>query len=292
MACFRKRDCVAEGQLESVLAELARLGDDDALRREVLDKASHSMLNRPALGGQLIARFCATEETAPELEILSELLGSVLDAARMATENRKKRGAVFLQTAAEAVELAAGQNRIPPVHRMLLASAWARNGLPGPAALELADENLEESGFTRSTANRAEADAKLDELLSSLIVQTEGEAVALHATLTETFPAMPADVREHVVRLSAERPEPIYAKLVCFWLVDRDATIRAAAAGALADRAATGALSRELAGKIVALRNWMPPDEARGMLDQAVKLALRSGLTAGDRLNRAGFAGG
>lgn len=30
------------------------------------------------------------------------------------------------------------------------------------------------------------------------------------------------------------------------------------------------------------LRNWMPPDEARNLVDKAVKLSMRSGLTAGD----------
>ena len=57
---------MTEGQLETGLAELARLREDDSARREVLDRASVSMLHRPALGGQLIARICATEETAPE----------------------------------------------------------------------------------------------------------------------------------------------------------------------------------------------------------------------------------
>lgn len=72
---------MAVGQLETVVAELARLRDDDDARRVVLDRASFSMLHQPALGGPLIARICASDETAPELEALTDLLGSALDAA-------------------------------------------------------------------------------------------------------------------------------------------------------------------------------------------------------------------
>jgi len=58
---------LAQGQLETTLAELARLHDDFDGRREVLNRASFALLHRPALGGQLIARLCATDEDAPEL---------------------------------------------------------------------------------------------------------------------------------------------------------------------------------------------------------------------------------
>ena len=99
---------MAQDMLETTLAELAQLDDDFDGRREICYRASFSMLHRPALGGQLIARICAAPENAPELEPLAELLGSVLDAARMAQENRKKRGKAFLMAVTDAVELAAG----------------------------------------------------------------------------------------------------------------------------------------------------------------------------------------
>ncbi len=272
---------MADGQLETVLAELTRLRDDDGARREVLEKTSISMLHRPALGGRLVAKICAADEKAPELEPLTELLGSSLDAARMASENQQKRGDAFLQAATDAVELAAGQDKLPPFHRILLASAWARNGLPAPVALEVSATDIELSDLAPGTCSSTEDEAMLDDLFCSLIKQTEGDALALHGALTETFPAMPADLRAHVIMLSTVRPEPIHAKLSCFWLLDRDGAIRLAAASALADRATNGALSSEMAGKMVVLRNWMPKDEAQAKLDQAVRLSMRSGLTVG-----------
>ena len=263
------------------MAELSRLQDDDSARGEVLDRASFSMLHRPALGGRLVAKLCATKESAPELEPLTELLASALDAARIARENRKKRGDTFLEAVADAVELASGQGRLSPFHRLLLASAWTTNGLPAPTSLEVSAADMMLAAPSPAPQDRVAAEAALEDLFRSLIEQTEGDALALHAALTETFPAMPSAMRQHVIAWSVGRSEPIHAKLACFWLLDPSAQIRAAAAHALGERAATGTLSQEIAGKMVILRSWMPQDEARASVDKALKLAMRSGLATG-----------
>ncbi len=273
---------MALGELETTLAELARLHDDFDGRREILDRASLALLHRPALGGQLIARLCATKEDAPELEPLAELLGSVLDAARMAQENHRTRGETFLTSVTDAIELAAGQGRLSPFHRLLLARSWARNGLQAPTALEITADDLDAVGRKLPLPNRAAADAMLDDLFRNLIEQSEGDALELHAALTETFPAMPAEMRMHVIAFSVERPEPIHGKLGCFWLLDPAAPIRLAAARALADRAAAGKLSADVTAKMVILRSWMPDGEARTAVDQALKAAMRSGSAIGN----------
>jgi hypothetical protein len=273
-------DVMAQDTLETTLAQLTRLNDDFDARKEVLDRASFSMLHRPALGGQLIARICAAPENVPELESLTELLGAALDAARIAHENRKKRGDAFLHSVSEAMELAAGQGRMSPFHRLLLASAWARNGLPTPAALEVSPDDMLASSTPR-LADRAAADASLEDLFQNLIEQSDGDALTLHAVLTETFPAMPAEMREHVIAWVVEKPEPIYAKLACFWLLDPSASIRISAARAITERAGTGTLAAEIAEKMVILRSWMPTDGARSSVDEALRMAMRSGLVNG-----------
>jgi len=272
---------LAQEQLETALAELVRLHEDFDGRRDALARASFVFLHRPALCGQLIARLCATEEEAPELEALSQLLGSVLDAARIAQENRKKRGEAVLKAMTDAVELAARQGRLSPFHSLLLASAWTRNGVTAPASLELTATDMATTNQTPAMPDRAAAEAVLDGLFRDLIEQNDGDAPALHAALKETFPTMPADMRTQVIAWSVERPEPIHVKLACFWLLDPAAAIRLAAAHALADRAAADGLSAELVGKLVLLRSWMPDDRARAAVDQAVKVAMRSGLATG-----------
>lgn len=74
-ARFREWHGAAQGQLATTPAELVRLPHDFDGRRETLDRVSLALLHRLALGGQMIARLCATDEDAPELEPLTELLG-------------------------------------------------------------------------------------------------------------------------------------------------------------------------------------------------------------------------
>ncbi|MDT8858239.1 UPF0149 family protein [Paracoccaceae bacterium Fryx2] len=272
---------MAQDMLETTLAELAQLDDDFDGRREICYRASSSMLHRPALGGQLIARICAAPENAPELEPLAELLGSVLDAARMAQENRKKRGKAFLMAVTDAVELAAGQGRLTSFHRLVLARAWTQNGLKAPEALELTTDDIDAANSAIALEDRIEADAILDNLFRNLIERSDGDALVLHAALTETFPAMPVEMRTQVIAWSVERPEPVHTRLACFWLLDPAAEIRLAAAKALADRASTGGLSSDVTGKMVMLRSWMPDDDARAAVDQALKAAMRSGTASG-----------
>ncbi|MEE4239738.1 MAG: hypothetical protein V2I51_23700, partial [Anderseniella sp.] len=170
---------MAERQFEATLAELARLHDDHDARRTVVERASLALLHRPALGGQLIARLCATDEDAPELETLADLLGSALDAARIAVENRKARGDAFLAAVTDAVELAAGQGRLTPFHRLLLASAWTRNGLRAPAALELTAVDMALADEAAALPSSADAEAMLEDLFRDLIAQAEGDALTL-----------------------------------------------------------------------------------------------------------------
>ncbi len=236
------------------------------------------MLHHPALGGQLVARLCAADEGAPELEDLTDLLGAGLDAARMARENRKKRGDAFLKAVEEAVGLAAGQGALGPTHRLVLARVWARNGLQAPAALEFAAENLETSELAVKPRNRAEADAMLDNLFQDLLQKSGGDAPGLHAALSETFPAMPADFRDHVVEYLVTRPEPVHAQLGCFWLLAPSPSIRRAAAEGLAERLEQGMLTSEITANLVVLRSWMPEDGARKRVDQLLRAALRSGV--------------
>lgn len=273
-------------QIDAALAQIAMLEDDRDGQRDVLERVSLAFLHRPALGGQLVARLCAAEEGAAELEPLTDLLGSALEAACIARENRKKRGETFLQAVNDAVTLASGQRRIGPMHRLLLASIWARSGLQAPAALALTPEEMDASAPAAMLKDRAAADAMLDDLFRDLIEQTGGDALGLHAALTETFPAMPAELRDHVVAWSVERPEPIHARLACFWLLDPSPSVRLAAARALAARRPQRALAPSIAADLVTLRNWMPEDEARKCVDQLVKDFLRDGIaTIGERIN-------
>ena len=105
---------MARERLEAILAEAADRKGDLGARRVLLDRLSTSLLSHPAMGGQLVARLCATDADSPELERLTDLIGCALDTARMARENNLKRGEDLLTAISDAVALAAGQKPWTP----------------------------------------------------------------------------------------------------------------------------------------------------------------------------------
>ncbi|PTX41317.1 yecA family protein [Gemmobacter caeni] len=271
---------MAKGRIDAALAALAQAGGDGfGARRDILERFSFDLLHRPALGGQIVARLCAIDDPSPKDEDLLDLLGAGLDAARIACENGKARGQAFLAAVEDALALARRQGRMTPSHNLILAQLWTRNGLPAPVALELQREDVV-AGVGRRTANPAEGDALLDGLFAELIQQAEGEPLALHHALTESFPAMPPEMRAHVVAYSVGRSDALHADLACFWLLDPAPPIRLAAAQGLADRLAQGTLPGRILATLVVLRSWMPEDAARGRVDQVLKEAMRKGVVA------------
>ncbi|SUB02412.1 yecA family protein [Pannonibacter phragmitetus] len=268
-------------QFEIALAELLRLKDHHDIRREVTGHISQSLLRSPALGGQLVMKICALDEGNTKLEVLAELLGNALDTARMAYESHQKRGGALLAAITEAVDLAAGQQRLTAFHRLRLAPLWIRAGLPAPASLEIRASGMEQEAVSLPIQDAAEEHALLDQLFSNLLEQTEGDALEVYGLLVEMLAAMPAQMREHLIAWSVRQPGPVHAKLSCFWLLDQSASVRAIAAHGLAENAAAGMLPSDTAGKLAFLRNWMPQDGASAAVDRALKEAMRSGYSAG-----------
>jgi yecA family protein len=270
---------MAKSRIDEALAALKAAGNDGfGARREVLERLGLDLLHRPALGGQIVARICAIAEPSPRDEGLLDLLGAGLDAARIACENSKARGQTLIDAVEAALELARGQGRMTSAHSLLFAQLWTRNGLPAPAALALqAEEVVPAAG--RRASNPAEGDALLEGLFAELIQQAEGEPLALHHALTESFPAMPLAMRDHVVAYSVGRSDPLHADMACYWLIDPAPRIRHAAAKGLADRLASGELPWRILSSLVVLRSWMPEDAARSMVDAILKDAMRKSIT-------------
>ena len=272
------------GRIDSILAEAARLNDDFGRRQEFLESESYRMMRHPTLGGQLIARLCATDDEALQ-EQLGELLHNLLNTVRMVRESNLKRGDEFLNALTDAVGLAAGQGRIASAQRMLLASTWTRNGLQPPVSLEMTSDDIDIlalQGATPPGLAQAEAGANqaIGKLLEEMIETVNGDPFMLYLALIEILPTMPMEIRGHLVAWSAAGPEAFHAKLACFWLFNPDAQLRLAAAQGLADKAAAGKLPADIAGKMVMLRSWMPDDGARATVDQVLKAIMRTGMAA------------
>lgn len=271
---------MANDFIDTALAKLAGLQADAAQRHEELAGIGAVMLRRPALGGQLVARFCAAPQDGPVMQDLGDLLDHALENARMAQEGGLKRGRDFLQALDDAVILADGQGRLGPTHRLMLAGLWARNGLPAPAVLAIDDTDEDMAEFLSQSSLGQDGDAIVGGLFDSLIEQTDGDVGELHAALQESFPAMPPGMREHLVAYVLSRPGAIHLRLACFWLLDPAADLRLGAAEGLAARQARGELPGAIMATLVVLRSWMPEDAARAGIDRLLRDAMRTGIAA------------
>lgn len=271
---------MAKSRIDEALAALKAAGNDGfGARREVLERLGLDLLHRPALGGQIVARICAIAEPSPRDEGLLDLLGAGLDTARIARENGKARGQTLIVAVEAALDLARGQGRMTSAHSLLFAQLWTRNGLPAPAALALQVEDVVPETSRRAT-NPAEGDALLEGLFAELTLQADGEPLALHHALTESFPAMPPEMRDHVVAYSVSRSDAIHADLACYWLLDPAPRIRLTTAQGLADRLASGELPGRILASLVVLRSWMPDDAARAKVDTILKVSMRKSVAA------------
>lgn len=70
------------------------------------------------------------------------------------------------------------------------------------------------------------------------------------------------------------RPDALY------WLPDQSEEVRTGAAEGFLERALRGIVEPVSAALVPLVRNWMPADPARAVLDQAVREARRRGLFA------------
>ena len=269
---------MAKSRIDEALAALKAAGNDGfGARREVLERLGIDLLHRPALGGQIVARICAIAEPSPRDEGLLDLLGAGLDTARIARETGKARGQTLIVAVEAALDLARGQGRMTSAHSLLFAQLWTRNGLPAPAALALQVEDVVPATSRRAT-NPAEGDALLEGLFAELTLQAEGEPLALHHALTESFPAMPSEMRDHVVAYSVSRSDAIHSDLACYWLLDPALHIRLTAAQGLANRLASAELPGRILASLVVLRSWMPDDAARAKVDTILRAAMRKSV--------------
>lgn len=127
---------MTQGRIDGAVAALEKAAKGDFnIARRTLDRFSAELLEQPALGAQVVAQLCAAAAPGTRGEHLADLLGAGLDAARIARENGKTSGKRILDAIDEALGLARQQGRLTPVHSLLFAQLWSRNGLTAPAAL-------------------------------------------------------------------------------------------------------------------------------------------------------------
>ena len=102
----------------------------------------------------------------------------------------------------------------------------------------------------------------------------------LYRVVDRWLDVFPARRKAGVVRHVAGRTEDFGGRLALYWLLDPVAEVRLAAAGGINGRVNMRIAEPESLSVVPLVRNWMPADAARGLLDAALREARRRGLFA------------
>ena len=250
---------------------------DDETRWHLIHEKAQILLNCPDQAAAL-AVCIVREPNDNRIGHALDLLIRVLDEARMAAENGLASGPALLNAVEAALGALAAEDVLDTGNRMLLAQAYAAAGLDTPAPLQLDSAALEGVG---AAPHPLEGLPDIDDLVDELLRDAGGELLQVHAHIESSLAALAGPVRAAVLAQIASDESAARTRLGLYWLLDRVAAVRAAVADVFHARARAGNLDADVAGRLVALRRWLPDDPARTSLDAAIKAAMRRELSGG-----------
>ncbi len=253
----------------------------DALRNSVEPGAARTLAQerRSALLGTagvasgLVA--VAVDEQDGDRRLGLELFEALVELARMDVESRGRLGTKFLEEAASAIDGLALLDGIAPAVTHGLTMAYARAEAEAPAAL--VERLIGQIGPLRESGRLPfDTDTEIDALRPVL----ESEPWTLHRMLDERIGVFPEAARAAFACEVACRDEDACGRIALYWLLDRSEEVRTGAADGFLERALQGIVEPVSAALVPLVRNWMPADPARTVLDQALREARRRCLFA------------
>ena len=258
--------------IQACLEELRGAEGMGALVRLVGDRAA-VLLGTPGVASGLVAGAPQSED--PDRVRRLRLLQALIGEAARDRDGRGRLGARFLEEAGETIEGLVAAEGLDFFGAHDLTLAYAREEVEAPDVLF--------SCLTEQTGPLAEpwwlpqdVDAEVDRLRQ----ETGLDNWLVHSEMADELSAFPGRTRASFVNYVAYRDEEFCGRLALYWLLDASADVRLAAAGGFQSRVRRGVVEPASAALVPLIRNWMPPDAARAMLDDALREARHRGLFA------------
>lgn len=261
--------------------------DDDGVRADLLKRLARGLQGRPHTAAELLEDVASVNEPGAREEALTQVLGALLDEARMARENGQSQGGALIDLLETRLGQLVAEDGLSFRGRLALSSSWVRAGLQPPEALS--------SGTVEMPADLRDMELAgaegLEDLLATLVASSEGVASHAHAMLAELLPTIPADARGALVRVAVAHPDTLFAELGCAWLLDPVAAVRLGAVEGLSDRLSADRLPAPVVARLTTIRSWVTDEAVRGRLDSLIRDAMRRGISpplkgAGPRVHR------
>ena len=119
-----------------------------------------------------------------------------------------------------------------------------------------------------------------DSEIERMSVVLDLDAHYLHGKLDERIGVFPDEARAAFAYEVACRDEAACGRIAMYWLLDESAEVRLGAADGFRERALRGIVDPVSAAMVPLIRNWMPADAGRTLLDEALAEARRRELVA------------
>ena len=255
--------------LQACLDELDGV-DDFLARRELAEERAPVLLGRPGIASKLAARIARTADSERNAPL--DLFGVLVERAQLDAENRGRFGEPFLAEARGAIDTLAAGGGLPDHAALGLARAFVRAGLEAPECLFPIF-----AGEPGTGQALAALPGLLDGEMDRLARHAGGDDHLLHDLLANLMAVLPSEFRPTFVQHVSGRDEERYGRAALYWLLDRSPEVRLAAASGLSGRVRRAAMEPALPALVPLIRNWMPEDSARPLLDTALREALLRG---------------
>ena len=240
-------------------------GVDDLLaRRELAAQRAPVLLGRFGIASKLAARIARTPDSERNAPL--DLFGVLVEQAQHDAENRGRFGEPFLAETRGAIDTLATAGDLPDHAALGLTRAFVRAGLEAPDCLFPIF-----AGEPGTGQALAAFPGLLDLEIDRLARHAGGDDHLLHDLLGNLMAVLPSEFRPTFVQHVSGRDEQRYGRAALYWLLDRSPEVRLAAASGLSGRVRGDSMEPALPALVPLIRNWMPADSARPLLDTALR---------------------
>ena len=240
--------------------------DDYLARRDLAEERAPVLLGRPGIASNLAARIARSADSEPNAPL--DLFGVLAERAQHDAENRGRFGEPFLAEARGAIDALAAGGELPDHAALGLARAFFRAGLEAPECLFPIFAGEPGTGHAL-----AALPGLLDGEIDRLARHAGDDDHLLHDLLVNLMAVPPSEFRPTFVQHVSGRDEERYGRAALYWLLDRSPEVRLAAASGLSGRVRRAVMEPALPALVPLIRNWMPEDSARPLLDTALREA-------------------
>ena len=220
---------------------------------------------------ELVAHLQAGDADGPLAQGYHHLLCGQLESLRFQRDRGYDLATGILENVQRAIATHVSAERLAGEGLSLVLTALHQAAVPPSVELQAA---IEKSIATEAMAEPASI-SEVAALLSMVVDTCEGDAFRLVDMLAEAGHALPVEPRAKMAAVMSVSDDPTAREAGTLMLLDPHPTIRRAVIVALeSDAASISPLSMR---RLIATRNWHPPDE-RGRIDGIVRAARARGI--------------